>query len=112
MTTLRDRARLARAELTRPGESEISDTARANLLRMAVTAAILTTNFVGVCRENSPPGHRPARGGGRGDDHVCDTILLAQRTRELLSGAPPPLIERPDIVLKGKTDPVRVYTTG
>jgi adenylate cyclase len=38
-----------------------------------------------------------------------DTILLAERTRELLGDAPVPLVERPGIELKGKREPVSLY---
>jgi adenylate cyclase len=38
-----------------------------------------------------------------------DTILLAQRTRELLSDEHPELIERRGVNLKGKTDEVRLF---
>ena len=38
-----------------------------------------------------------------------DTILLAARTKELLASAPSALVERPDVALKGKRDPVSVY---
>jgi adenylate cyclase len=38
-----------------------------------------------------------------------DTILVAERTRELLAREHPTLIERPGVTLKGKSDPVRVY---
>ena len=38
-----------------------------------------------------------------------DQILLAQRTKELLSDDHPPLTERPDVQLKGKREEVRLY---
>lgn len=38
-----------------------------------------------------------------------DTILLAQRTRELLQSPPVRLVPRPDVTLKGKTEPVVLY---
>ncbi len=38
-----------------------------------------------------------------------DTILLAQRTKELLQGDHIPLLERPALPLKGKSDPVMLY---
>jgi adenylate cyclase len=38
-----------------------------------------------------------------------DTILIAQRCQELLKAPHPKLIERRDVALKGKTEPVRLY---
>jgi adenylate cyclase len=38
-----------------------------------------------------------------------DTILIAQRTMDLLSGDNVPLMERPALTLKGKNDPVMLY---
>jgi adenylate cyclase len=38
-----------------------------------------------------------------------DTILLTEPTRQLLGAEHPPLVERPGVTLKGKSDPVRVY---
>jgi adenylate cyclase len=38
-----------------------------------------------------------------------DTILLTERTRQLLGAAHAPLVERPEVTLKGKRDPVCVY---
>jgi adenylate cyclase len=38
-----------------------------------------------------------------------DTVLLAARTNELLASAPVPLVERPDVALKGKREPVSLY---
>ena len=38
-----------------------------------------------------------------------DTVLLAGRTHELLATAPVPLVERPDVALKGKREPVSLY---
>jgi adenylate cyclase len=38
-----------------------------------------------------------------------DTILLAQRTRELLQSPPVRLVPRPDVTLKGKAEPVVLY---
>ena len=49
LQSARDTVRLAFAELSRPGESAISGAALAGLLRIVVTAAIVTTNFVGAC---------------------------------------------------------------
>jgi adenylate cyclase len=39
-----------------------------------------------------------------------DTVLLSEHTRELLRGEHPELVERPGITLKGKTEPVALYT--
>jgi adenylate cyclase len=39
-----------------------------------------------------------------------DAILLSEHTRELLLRRHPDLLERPGIELKGKTEPVRLYT--
>jgi adenylate cyclase len=41
-----------------------------------------------------------------------DTILLAERTKELLSAPHPQLVERSDVELKGKRERVRVYALG
>jgi adenylate cyclase len=41
-----------------------------------------------------------------------DRILIAERTRELLSGDHPELEERPDVHLKGKRDEVRLFAVG
>jgi adenylate cyclase len=38
-----------------------------------------------------------------------DAILLTERTRELLNTDAPPLVERPPVPLKGKSEPVRLY---
>jgi len=38
-----------------------------------------------------------------------DTILIAARTRQLLRSSPVVLAERPDVALKGKTEPVMLY---
>ena len=38
-----------------------------------------------------------------------DQILVAERTKELLSGDHPELIERPDVQLKGKREEVALY---
>jgi adenylate cyclase len=38
-----------------------------------------------------------------------DTILISERTRELVAGAPAELEERPDVELKGKSEPVSLY---
>jgi adenylate cyclase len=38
-----------------------------------------------------------------------DTILLAERTKELLSSSSVELLERPDVALKGKREPVSLY---
>jgi adenylate cyclase len=38
-----------------------------------------------------------------------DTVLLAARTNELLASAPVSLVERPDVALKGKSEPVSLY---
>ena len=38
-----------------------------------------------------------------------DAILLAEHTRQLLSGDHPELVERPDVQLKGKTEEVALY---
>ncbi len=38
-----------------------------------------------------------------------DTILLTERTKELLEGNHPELVERTDVALKGKTEAVRLY---
>lgn len=37
-----------------------------------------------------------------------DTILISERTKSLLQ-SPPPLVERPGITLKGKSEPVRLF---
>ncbi len=38
-----------------------------------------------------------------------DTILISERTKELLT-SPPPLTERAGVTLKGKREPVRLFT--
>jgi adenylate cyclase len=38
-----------------------------------------------------------------------DTILIAERCKELLKEPHPKLVERRDVALKGKTEPVRLF---